>query len=208
MIKKDNYKYDEVAREIFLPIFPVIAKEALSLYGHEDGLCLDIGCGGGFFGYFIALLSGMTIDFMDMKPEAIEICRQRGLDWGLDQRSTYSVGDVHSLAMPDNHYDLIVSRGSIPFWGEDEEFVQAFREIERVLAVGGVAMIGGSLGTPEINAAIMRRMHERNPEWAPPQTKQGSCVSGYNRKSKLLSEAGIANQAKVDDSGHWIVLRK
>ena len=49
MIKKDNYKYDEVAREIFLPIFPVIAKEALSLYGREDGLCLDIGCGGGFF---------------------------------------------------------------------------------------------------------------------------------------------------------------
>lgn len=200
--------YDQVAREIFLPVFPVIAKEALKLYGKEEGICLDVGCGGGLFGYFVALLSKMSLHFTDVKPEAIETCRQRGLDWGLDGRCTYSVTDVHQLDLPSDTYDLIISRGSIPFWGEDEELVQAFREIYRVLAVNGVAMIGGSLGTPEIQAAVVRRMRERNPDWAPPHTKQGSCVSGYDQKSALLSAAGIPNRAQVDDSGHWIVLRK
>lgn len=201
--------YDRIAREVFLPIFPVIAREALRIYGRNDGICLDVGCGGGMFGYFIALLSDMKVHFLDVEKDAIDLCRQRGIDWGLDDRCEYFVSDVHDMStIPDGSKDLVVSRGSIPFWGEGEELVQAFREIERVVAPGGMAIIGGSLGFPRMSDAITAKMRENNPNWEPPQSRSGGCVSGYDKRQKLLNEAGIECEAFVNDKGHWIIIRK
>ena len=201
--------YDVISREIYLPVFPLIAKEALDEYGKNEGRCLDVGCGGGLFGYFIVLLSEMQVTFLDSNPEAIEICRKRGTDWGLDDRCGYMVSDVHNMKdFADNSFDLVVSRGSIVFWGEGEELVQAFHEIRRILAPGGLAMIGGSLGTPRMREAITSKMKSKNPDWRPPESSCGGCVSGYDRKHQILLDAGIQNTAKVDDKGHWILLRK
>ena len=201
--------YDQIAREVFLPIFPMIAKEALGFYGKETGRCLDIGCGGGLFGYFVALLSDMQVTFLDISPDALEVCRQRGLDWGLDDRCEYVLSDVHDMKdIPDNSYDLIVSRGSLPFWGEGEYLVGAFREICRVLAPGGAAVIGGSLGTTRMSAAITAKMKAKNPEWMPPETRDGDCVSGYEKRQQFLNEAGIDCLAEITGRGHWLVLRK
>lgn len=201
--------YDEIAREVFLPVFPVIAKEALEIYGRNDGICLDIGCGGGLFGYFVGLLSDMELMFMDKEPGAIEICRKRGIEWGLDDRCRYAVSDVHDMSIiPDGSIDLAVSRGSIPFWGEGEEFVQAFREIYRIIAPRGAAVIGGSLGPSRMCAAIKAKMKERNPDWTPSGSGSGGCVSGYDEKQRILEKAGIKCEARVTDRGHWIVIKK
>ncbi len=207
--KGKKLDYDFIAREIFLPIFPLIAKEALKVYGKENGSCLDIGSGGGMFGYFVALLSEMKITFLDISENAIETCRRRGLDWGLDDRCDYIVSDVHDMsAIPDGSYDLVVSRGSIPFWGEGEELVKAFCEIERIVAPGGCALIGGSLGTSRMSKAITEKMKEINPEWEPPESREGGCVSGYEQRQKLLNEGGVNCEAYVTDRGHWILIRK
>lgn len=201
--------YDMIAREIFLPIFPLIAQEALEIYGRRDGNCLDIGCGGGMFGYFVGLLSDMKMTFLDRDENAIEICRKRGFQWGLDDRCSYIVSDVHNMnTVASGSMDLVVSRGSIPFWGEGEEFVQAFKEISRVVAPGGAALIGGSLGTKHMSAAITARMRERKPDWQPPESRCGGCVSGYEEKQKILAQAGIDCEAMVTDRGHWILIRK
>ena len=202
-------EYDRIAREVFLPIFPLIAKEALGFYGRETGKCLDVGSGGGMFGYFILLLSEMQVTFLDCAEDAVEVCRERGLAWGLDDRSDYIVADVHDMrAVPDGSYDLVVSRGSLPFWGEGEALVQAFREIERVLAPGGTALIGGSLGTPRMSSAITKKMRERNPDWQPPELREDGCVTGYDKREKLLNEAGIRCSAEITSRGHWILIRK
>ena len=210
--RKENAKateYDRVAREVFLPVFPLIAKEALGFFGKETGKCLDVGSGGGLFGYFVLLLSDMRVTFLDCADDALDVCRERGLAWGLDDRSNYIVADVHDMhVIPDGSYDLIVSRGSIPFWGAGEELVQAFREIKRVLAPGGVALIGGSLGTPHMSSAITKKMREKNPDWQPPETRDGGCVTGYDKREKLLNEAGIRCRAEITDCGHWILIRK
>lgn len=203
-------EYDSIARDIFLPIFPLIAKEALDVYGGDTGKCLDIGSGGGMFGYFVALLSDMQVTFLDMSADAIETARKRGLDWGLDDRCDYIVSDVHDMSsVADKSYDLIVSRGSLPFWGEDEEFIKAFREIDRIIAPGGAALIGGSLGTPRMRSAISARMiKEKNADWKPPESKEGDCVSGYEKRAAMLNEAGIKCEAMVTERGHWILIRK
>ena len=39
--------FDKIANEIFFPIYEVIAQEALRILGRKNGVCLDVGCGGG-----------------------------------------------------------------------------------------------------------------------------------------------------------------
>ncbi len=214
--KKDTNKkgsfskgYDDIASNVFLPIFPIIAKDALSFTHKTSGNCLDIGCGGGHFGYFIELLSDFNVTFLDSSPDAIESAKQRGIEWGLDDRSQYIVSDVHDMSsIPDNCFDLIVSRGSIPFWGTDDELVQAFREIYRILLPNGTAIIGGSLGFPRLQDAITKKMREKDPTWQPPSDNHGDCLSGYNSRSELLKKAGINNHPIVNDKGHWIIIYK
>ena len=79
---------------------------------------------------------------------------------------------------------------------------------ERVLAPGGTALIGGSLGTSRMSGAITKKMRERNPDWQPPETRDGGCVTGYDKREKLLNEAGIRCKAEITDCGHWILIRK
>lgn len=83
--------YDCVARDVFMPLFPVIARKALDVYGHTEGVCLDIGSGGGLFGYNVALQSKMNIYFLDIQPQAIDICMRRGREWGLSSRCVFSI---------------------------------------------------------------------------------------------------------------------
>jgi ubiquinone/menaquinone biosynthesis C-methylase UbiE len=200
-------RYDRIAREVFLPIFPVIARKALDIYGFRDGVCLDIGSGGGMFGYNVALQSRMSIQFLDIQAEAIDVCRRRGQEWGLLSRSAYAIGDVHAIPLPSDTYPLIVSRGSIKFWGDCGELTQAFKEIYRVLAPGGKTLIGNSLGPPEMQAAIEEKMKIYNPAWVEERKSGKSCFSFEERK-KILDALEIPYQIVDDDSGTWFVLQK
>jgi ubiquinone/menaquinone biosynthesis C-methylase UbiE len=199
--------YDRVACEVFLPLFPVIARKALDIYGRDEGVCLDIGSGGGMFGYNVALQSKMSVHFLDIQPDAIDICMKRGREWGLASRSSYAVGDVHAIPLPSDTYPLIVSRGSIKFWGNSEELRQAFCEIYRVLSPGGKTLIGNSLGPPEMEAAITEKMRTFNPEWRKSYGFKGIQFT-MEERSVILLELAIPHRLIEDESGSWIVMQK
>lgn len=199
--------YDRIAREVFLPLFPLIARKALEVYGRNDGACLDIGAGGGMFGYHIALQSRLEVRFLDLQPEAIDICMKRGQEWGLSSRCSYAVGDVHAIPFPSDTYPLIVSRGSIKFWGNADELKQAFREIYRVLKPGGTTLIGNSLGPPEMEEAITEKMKIYNPGWKKTHWHNGISFT-MRERSDLLESLAIPHRLEEDDSGSWIVMMK
>ena len=203
----DPEEYDRIAREVFAPLFPIIAKKALEVYGRQDGICLDVGSGGGMFGYHIALLSRMTVNFLDIREDSIELCRRRGREWGLASRSVYTVGDVHHIPLPADSFPLVVSRGSIKFWGNAEELAQAFRELYRVLQSGGTTLIGNSLGPPEMEAAITEKMKLYNPGWKKTHGADGNCFTMQER-SVILGTLGIPHRIEDDETGSWIVMRK
>ena len=109
--------------------------------------------------------------------------------------------------MPTDAFPLIVSRGSIKFWGEGEELKQAFREIYRVLAPGGTTLIGSSLGTPEMQAAIEEKMQRYNPSWVKERKAGGSCFR-YDERLKLFEELRIPCRIESDETGTWLVISK
>jgi SAM-dependent methyltransferase len=115
------------------------------------------------------------------------------------------LAEVQAIPLQDASMELVVSRGSVPFWGD---LPAAFSEIYRVLKSGGVACIFGGLGPPEMRNNIEQQMRLRNPDW---QTVRNRDIPRRedDQYAQSLRLAGIHKFA-VDrnDTGMWIEFSK
>ncbi|MGB3960994.1 MAG: class I SAM-dependent methyltransferase, partial [Sulfurimonas sp.] len=139
-------KFDIIVREIFAPIYPVISQQIIEKTGVRSGRCLDVGCGTGALGRSIAKYSDLHITYFDQSAEMMQFAMDYAKEENLMLRSDFLVGDVHELNLQDNTIDLVISRGSSPFW---VDWKRAYSEIIRVLKVGAKAYIGGGFGNAE-----------------------------------------------------------
>jgi hypothetical protein len=97
-------------------------------------------------------------------------------------------------------------------WFWDKE--QSLREIWRILASAGAAVIGGGYGTAELKEAIFRKMSDLNGDgWS---DRQKRMVEGHSPDdyALVLKETGLCHSQggsyKVihEESGDWLILRK
>lgn len=202
---KKEYDYDEIAENIFAPLYPVVADGILRRTGVTAGRMLDIGCGGGHLGYCLLKKTSLAGDFIDILPEAAETCRNRGEALGLGGRAKVTTGDVHALPYPDGAFDLVISRGSIGFWADYES---AFREIYRVLAPGGKTYIGSGLGNRQTRQAINQKMKERDPGW-PNSIKRKQRSVSSEEFGRIFRRIGASYEIiENEDEGRWFILSK
>ncbi|MEG1537028.1 MAG: class I SAM-dependent methyltransferase [Clostridiales bacterium] len=151
----DSGEYDQIAENIYAPIYPVIAEMILRRTGVNQGSLLDIGCGGGHLAFALLAKGDFQAVLADIREDALRIAIDRGQRAGWAEKFSVSCQDVQNMDFADNHFDLIVSRGSMPFWTDQP---RAFREIYRVLAPGGQAYIGGGMGSKQLRAQILDKM--------------------------------------------------
>ena len=159
----DVLAYDRIAREIFAPVYPVIAQQIRTQTGITQGVCLDIGTGGGYLGIALAAITDLDFYLMDKSDEVLEIAWMNVAVSGLQNRVRTLCGDVHHIPRDNGSVDLVISRGSLFFW---EDKAKAFAEIYRVLAPGGGAYIGGGMGTKELFDKIKVEMDKRRHEFS------------------------------------------
>jgi ubiquinone/menaquinone biosynthesis C-methylase UbiE len=202
-------EFDSIARNIFKPIYPVIAEQIVSQTGIISGTCLDIGCGSGYLGAALARTTQLYMHFLDQSPDMIEIVKQTILENEFQERASAIVGDVSSIALPDNSINLAVSRGSIFFW---EDLPQAFREIYRVLAPGGWTYIGGGFGNRELKEVIKNRMmsSENSNGQFGNLMRRNMSPETRERFETALKTAGIDSYSIIhnEDIGLWLLMRK
>lgn len=207
-MQMDAMKYDTMAREIFAPAYPLIASQAVERTGIREGVCLDIGCGGGYLGLELARTTGLFVRFYDQSREMLDIVQGNIASHRLEERTEILSGSAESIPLPDGSVNLAVSRGSVFFWDR----VKAFREIGRVLAPGGMSYIGGGFGSAEVKAEIDRKMEGRSqdgPPWREWVAKRlGPEAPGEFEKE--LRSAGIEDFEidRSEDKGLWIIIRK
>lgn len=199
-------EFDEIADNIFFPIYPVLAAQILSLTGIRHGHCLDVGCGGGHLGLSLARLTGMELTLVDCCAPALTIAEQRARDWRVAERTHCLTGDVHALPLPDASVDLCISRGSLWFW---DDSARAFADIVRVLKPGGQAFIGAGFATPELKLIIDERMKARDPSW-PERRKRFSEGHTPERYAALLGAmTELDHWQVIDDArGFWLHFRR
>jgi ubiquinone/menaquinone biosynthesis C-methylase UbiE len=196
------YEFDEIARNVFAPAYPLLAGQIVSSTGVSKGTCLDVGSGGGYLGLALAKLTDLQVWLLDECDDNRTIAEDNISQWGLIERVRAFTGDVHAIPFRDGSVDLVVSRSSLFFWKSQDI---AFREIRRVLVPGGSAYIGGGFGSEELRRSIEEQMSKRSPDWRPKfDEKQDDGFFAVQLRS-----AGIDDfQMTRDESGFWISFQK
>jgi len=198
-------EFNEIARTVFSPIYPVIARQAIECCGIDQGFCIDAGCGPGHLALALASVSGFRIDALDTSPEMLACAEKNITQAGMGGRIRTVCGNVHALPYEECSVDMVVSRGSVFFWDSP---AQAFAEIYRVLRPGGRTFIGGGFGTPELRAAIVAQMRESNPTWE--EMMKRNMGPQKDAEIKRCLEKALIPDVQIirDESGFWIVMRK
>jgi ubiquinone/menaquinone biosynthesis C-methylase UbiE len=204
---RDNaIKMNTIARTVFAPIYPVIAKNAIAASGITRKRCVDLGSGPAMLAIAMAQTAPeMDVLAFDFSEDSRAIAMDNIARAGLENRITTAAGDVHAMPFEDNYADLIVSRGSMFFW---KDLSAAFGEIYRILAPGGATYIGGGFGSLELRDQVIRDMAKVNPEWdcyAKKKTDDGS----HARFQEMFASLGCHKYQIIDDdTGFWILLFK
>ena len=212
MTHNPAYFDTEVAEKLFKPIYPVVAQAILERTQQRTGDVLDFGCGGGHLGIEVYKQGAFSsLSFFDVENEALRRAHDRALAEGI-KTATYQ-GDACTLVPSQaigKTYDLIVSRGSMPFWDDQKA---AFTNIAGLLNPGGVAYIGGGMGNAQLAAQIKEQMRQIREA----QGGEGPRLFDRSRSKSLASEAyvelleGLGLKCTVfasEDEGRWIMFRR
>jgi ubiquinone/menaquinone biosynthesis C-methylase UbiE len=131
--------YDRGVQAAFRDVFPALVEDLLTeMKDVRRGL--DVGCGPGQFTILFAeRLPNAEVWGIDLAPTMIDLARQHASESSAAARLHFEVADVARLPFPSDHFDSVVSSGSIKHWPDQ---AAALREIHRVLTPGGRAFIG------------------------------------------------------------------
>ncbi len=152
---------------------------------------LEIGCGRGTLGLYLAEYLGKEISLLDSAPNAIEVAKEQFR--AHKQEASYYVRDALNSGLPEESFDAVISIGLAEhFNGDGVE--NLFREQHRLLKKGGVMV---SLNIPQkfsaqiLNIAMrkikktlgfyngnVRRDYYRN-DYAPEEYKHAARIVGF-----------------------------
>jgi len=127
------------------PLWPLIvykelAEEVVERYGITNGLCMDIGSGVGMLGIELAIKTKLEVLLIDAERNVLEKGLKNAEYLKVKNRVMAVQADAHSLPFRQNSFNLVVSRGAIPFF---KNVTEVLREVFRVLTIGGIAFVGG-----------------------------------------------------------------
>jgi len=201
----DAASYEKTVKEVFAPVYPVIAKQILTRTKMTTGVCLDVGAGTGHLGIELTKMSDFNTYLLDCSQDMLLIAEQNIERAGLQGRVHTLLGSVYQIPLNNESVDLVISRGSLYFW---EHKKTAFHEIYRVLTPGGMAYIGGGFGSAELKRQINQKMQEKDENWRKNMAEKIDKTTNVNYL-ELLKDLDLA-YIDVSDSeaGMWLVIQK
>jgi len=174
----------KASRGTLAPVYGPLAEQIVSKFNLEKktGIGIDLGSGPGTL--IIELCKRTQLHWVnaDINSNFFPYFYKQAEKSGFGHRVSAVFTDAHALAFHDGYADIIVSRGSFPFWKNKE---QAFREIYRVLKPGGVAYIGRgfSENLPVETAKKIRAKQGRKMKYDVEKTS--------DQLEKIMDELGI-----------------
>jgi len=201
-------KFNEIAMEISL-IYPVLAEQIIDECCITRGVCVDVGSGPALLALELAKRANLMIYSLDISEEMLKIAKENARKTGLSHKMVPICGDVHAMPFKNRFADLIISRGSLPFWRDK---LQAFREVYRVLKVGGLAFIGGGFGRDikvrnEIKEKMLK-LHKNMPKFKKASLTPDRSIDRSHLKCILENTQIPKFKIISDESGLWVKIAK
>jgi len=204
MNQQEAEAYNRVALGPNAPMYAYYAERILASTGISQGVCLDAGCGGGYLGLALAARTSLDFIFLDDSASMIRHAEKNLADQGMAHRARTLHAQVQEIPLVSASVDLVVSRGSVPFWSD---LPLAFAEIQRVLRSGGMAYIGGGLGPPELRVHTAKAIQHLEPSWfnhSQPRTRRD-----HQDYEAGLEAAGIPDYTvSRSEVGTWITFTR
>jgi len=114
--------------------FHIRRQRVLELIPNELGDILDVGCGPGVMAEAV-LERGGTFIGVDLSPEMVN---EATALYGDRPKCKFQVGDVEKIEVPSSSFDLVIAMAVLEYLSSPDRM---FKEIERVLRPGGLALI-------------------------------------------------------------------
>jgi ubiquinone/menaquinone biosynthesis C-methylase UbiE len=172
------------------PVIHMEIREILKYLDHGDRI-LDIGCANGYSTVQFASQKDVNVLGVDYIPEMIEQANHRLAALpSLKGRVAFEVGDITSLALPENAYDKVVVVRVIINLGEWENQLRGLREAARVLKPGGTLLLSEATVQGWENLNAFRR------EWQLPDIPMPG-FNNYLDEDKLRT--GVAGLLDVTE---------
>ena len=194
---------EKVMKGHFKKIYPVIAKQILERTGITSDRCIDLGGGPGMLAVELAKASTLDVMVCDVTVECVALAKENSQEHGVHERVSAVQGSAEKLPFDDNSVDLVVSRGSIFFWENQQ---QGISEVYRVLRPGGWGYIGGGFGTAELLQEIMAEKAD-DPTWDA-QRKERLAKNPPGHFEAMLLNLGIDGIVERGEAGMWIIFKK
>jgi len=193
-MKTDPKRMDELSKNAFAPIYPLIARQIVSATGIKKGVCIDLGTGPAALSIALAKITDLKIYSLDIEKEMCKLAEKNIFQEGLSEVIDVVQADVHNIPYRNNFADLVVSRGSIPFW---KDLSTAFKEIYRILKPEGTAYVGGGFGSLHLKNEIIKKLEDDEyfPKNFPPK------INVEKLESTIIKSAIKNYTIKNDDSG-------
>ena len=129
--------YDGYSRQAFDKYYLKVAGEIVCFC--PNGRILDIGCGPGYLAIQVARLSENTcIDGVDLSRKMVRLATNSAMEYGVEKRVKFHVGNGNALDCPESDYDMVVSTGVFHSLRDPVRFLN---ECFRVLKPGREAWI-------------------------------------------------------------------
>jgi len=129
------------SRGTLAPVYAPLAEQITTDFNlrEKEGIGIDIGSGPGTLILELCRHTRLHWINADINPHFFPHFYKQAQQRGYGHRVSAVFADAGALPFRDNYADIIVSRGSFPFW---QDKTRAFSEIYRVLKPGAVAYIG------------------------------------------------------------------
>ena len=212
-------EYDAIAEQLFAPVYPVIAHAIAERTKKREGRLLDAGCGGGHLAISVLREGAFShLTLLDENAKALELADARVRDELAGEAcapATLSTccSDICAPDLAeriDGPFDLIVSRGSMPFWDNQPA---AFKNLYSLLAPGGVAYVGGGMGSSELRRSIAAKMAEIRAQ----NGGEGPSMFDSSKSKALKTEDYVALFQEMgvnctvianEEEGRWFMFEK
>lgn len=123
---------EEVAPRSYITT-PLLARIAKSIGAHPAAMMVDLGCGRGGPGLWVARETGASLVGVDLSPVAIEHACLRARDFGWADQAQFEVADLARLRFPDCSFDAAMSVDVLWMVPHRQD---ALREVARVVKPG------------------------------------------------------------------------
>ncbi|MBS7617070.1 class I SAM-dependent methyltransferase [Candidatus Bathyarchaeota archaeon] len=187
----------------------LLAKQVVDDYGIIRGVCLDLGCGLGWFGIELAKLTDLEVFLLDMDFDKLLKARDNALKENVKNRVHLQLADAHNLPFKDHSVNLLVCRGAVFFWERPDI---AFKEVYRVMKTSAISFLGGAIGRcmpADIRIRLIDAIKREVKKLGPKEESEWWRRRKPEWLAEWLKKAGIEWFKFIPDPpGIWVEIRK